>query len=787
MMKLTMRSALPPSFSSRHDKTLAWSLGLLLFALYLLVYRGGFHSVDEVSMFAVTESLVKFGQLNTDQIAWTQWTTTQREAQGFFGVDGHVYSKKGIGLSLVMAPLYWVGLVVPQLGMLQTTSLVNMVITAACGGLLFLLVRRLGFTRLVAGAVALLFGIATIAAVYSKYLFSEPLAGLLLLGASYFLIAFRQDRRLWQPAAAGLLAGMSVTTRANNLFLVPVLGLYLVACLGAGCLADKPASDGKPVPSPLASSIPRHLLAGCPAVLFFLAGLIPPAALLLGYNWIRSGNPLQTGYDLTIFSPNILFGLYKLLLSPLRGLFIYSPLLLLVFAGFYRLWQSHKLETALLVGQAGVTIFLFSAWTSGEGLSWGSRFLVPVVPLLCVGLAPVVRRVTTGSRPAAILLVILSVLSLLIQIAGVIVNPWVFLAHIQETFGGEFFLEKTAALADFGYAQPLGQLANWTVTNSDLAWWQSWGVDGVSLGIGCLLLLLATFNLVMQARHPRSQRFLPAGVVALTVLVSFVTLSRYYVNDRQFGPADDSFARALESAAAQASAGDRIVAVAPYHYHVAMNRFKARLPLIGFAQQNPPLPATALPLLADAAAGENAWLVTVGFPPAAANNAGEEWMCGHLYKVSDDWYDDARLVRFDTQPAAMIAVPVNETFEAGVRLVNAGFEPAAAAGQVLPVQLTWQTTLSPAVDWQVFLQLLSDQNQLAAQQDSSPGGGYQPSRTWSPGEDIHDRHGLVLPEDMPAGSYQLVAGLYDPATSQRLLTTSGYDFVKLGTVAVQSP
>ena len=109
----------------RRQTALALSVGLFLFAVYLFSYRGGFHSVDEVSMFAVTESLVKFGRLNTDQIAWTQWTTSQREAQGFFGVDGHVYSKKGLALSLAMAPLYALGLVTPGLGMLQVTSLLN--------------------------------------------------------------------------------------------------------------------------------------------------------------------------------------------------------------------------------------------------------------------------------------------------------------------------------------------------------------------------------------------------------------------------------------------------------------------------------------------------------------------------------------------------------------------------------------------------------------------------------------------------------------------------------------
>ena len=41
---------------SQRDVALALGVGFFLFAVYLLSYRGGFHSVDEVSMFAVTPS-----------------------------------------------------------------------------------------------------------------------------------------------------------------------------------------------------------------------------------------------------------------------------------------------------------------------------------------------------------------------------------------------------------------------------------------------------------------------------------------------------------------------------------------------------------------------------------------------------------------------------------------------------------------------------------------------------------------------------------------------------------
>lgn len=204
------------------------SVGLFLVAVYLFTYRGGFHSVDEVSIFAVTESLVKFGRFNTDQIAWTQWTTSQAEAQGFFGQDGHVYSKKGLALSLAQAPLYGLALYLPGLGMLQTVSLANAFITAATGLLIFMFLHRLNFSTVTSVIIALAFGLATIAFVYAKYLFSEPLAGFLLLLAAYMLFVYRQEGGWHHVAIAGLAAGLAVLTRANNLFLLPIFGLYLL-------------------------------------------------------------------------------------------------------------------------------------------------------------------------------------------------------------------------------------------------------------------------------------------------------------------------------------------------------------------------------------------------------------------------------------------------------------------------------------------------------------------------------------------------------------------------------
>jgi hypothetical protein len=772
--------------SLRRDTALALGVGLFLFAVYLLSYRGGFHSIDEVSMFAVTESMVKFGQLNTDQIAWTQWTTSQREAQGFFGVDGHVYSKKGLMMSLVMAPLYWLGLMLPGLGMLQTASLLNPIVTAISAALLFRLVRRLGYEERVALGAALMYGLAVIAWVYSKYLFSEPLAGLLLLATAYLLIAFRQEAGNWRPTLAGLLTGLAVATRANNLFLIPVFGAYLLVINRQQTTSSQtPSASYSLLPTPY-SLLPAS---------YYLLGLVPPALMLMAYNWVRVGNPLQTGYDLTIFSPNLLLGLYKLLFSPLRGLFVYSPLLLLSLPGLVWLWRRRRAETGLVIGVTGVTIFLFSAWTSGEGLSWGSRFLVPVVPFLCIALAPVLDRALAGSKVLIGLLLSLGPLSFAIQFLGVAINPWVYLAQLQADFGGEFFLENTPALTDFRYMQVIGQLQSWSLTNSDVVWWQPWGFDGLSLGATVALLGLSGGWLWSLLRSPKGTGPMDTSrlsalslflLILFALLTSLFILERAYRTDRQFGQAENAYARALNMAAAQASPNDRILSVAPSHYHVSMNRFKARVPIVGFAQQQPPMPETALPLLGESLAGQNAWLVTVGFQPAAPDNATEQWLTSNAYKASDEWVDDVRLVRYGlVRP--MTTRTINATLGEELRLVRIELAESARPGQILPMEFVWLPLRKPMDDYNLFLQLLAADGTLVAQHDGPPNGGYTPTSTWSPGEEVSDRHGLALPADLPAGEYRLITGLYHPLTGERLSTLppSGSDFADLGTVTIR--
>ena len=111
-------------------------------------------------------------------------------------------------------------------------------------------------------------------------------------------------------------------------------------------------------------------------------------------------------------------------------------------------------------------------------------------------------------------------------------------------------------------------------------------------------------------------------------------------------------------------------------------------------------------------------------------------------------------------------------------------------GDTLAVTIYWQPATVPSDDYVVFVHLLDGSGALVAQHDGEPVGGSRPTSGWHAGETIADRHAIILPLDLPAGTYTLQAGLtprWQPG--QRLRVTGADaqpagDAVRLGTLIV---
>lgn len=92
---------------------------------------------------------------------------------------------------------------------------------------------------------------------------------------------------------------------------------------------------------------------------------------------------------------------------------------------------------------------------------------------------------------------------------------------------------------------------------------------------------------------------------------------------------------------------------------------------------------------------------------------------------------------------------------------------AQPGGQVV-LTLYWQAAGPMVQSFKVFTHLVDDQGQVAAQHDGTPGNGCCPTHTWAEGEVVVDEHVIPLRANLPPGSYDLMVGLYDEETWNRL-------------------
>lgn len=121
-----------------------------------------------------------------------------------------------------------------------------------------------------------------------------------------------------------------------------------------------------------------------------------------------------------------------------------------------------------------------------------------------------------------------------------------------------------------------------------------------------------------------------------------------------------------------------------------------------------------------------------------------------------------------TLPA--IPTPLSADFGQPLLAKLPGFEMPSPPlrGTPLPITLFWQSQSDLSANYAVLLHLTNAQDEIVAQGDGIPLSGLRPTSSWRKGEVLVDTHQIFLPVDLPAGSYQLWVGLYDPITFQRV-------------------
>lgn len=122
---------------------------------------------------------------------------------------------------------------------------------------------------------------------------------------------------------------------------------------------------------------------------------------------------------------------------------------------------------------------------------------------------------------------------------------------------------------------------------------------------------------------------------------------------------------------------------------------------------------------------------------------------------------------------------LNAVFEGGIALRGVA---AHREERLVPVYLFWELLASqsgPSLTGSVHLTARQGERPIT-QQDRPVLNEYWPLARLPVGEVLPNRYELVIPSDLPPGTYHLYALLYDPVTGERRRLETGEDMVDLG-------
>jgi 4-amino-4-deoxy-L-arabinose transferase-like glycosyltransferase len=111
-------------------------------------------------------------------------------------------------------------------------------------------------------------------------------------------------------------------------------------------------------------------------------------------------------------------------------------------------------------------------------------------------------------------------------------------------------------------------------------------------------------------------------------------------------------------------------------------------------------------------------------------------------------------------------------------------------GGVIPVTIYWQALAPMERNYTVFLHLVDRQGRIWGQADGQPDRGFYPTSFWDVGEVVVDTHEIPVYASTPEGDYELLGGVYEGDSGERLLVLDEADqpegdSVLLGSVRVE--
>lgn len=377
-----------------HRRIALWLFASFQF-FYLLTSTGRVRTPDEYNTFYTTESLALRGSTAVPQ------AVQLHNFYGRYDLHGQPRAAYPPGQALLCAPWYALGQYllarlpgVPaddvDLVVAFSSCLSSATFSALTVAFFFLLLRGIGISASASLLAAAMVGLGTPIFAYSGWMFSEPLSSAVFAGVALLLFGRGADPiPLKEAAVAGLVLGLATIVRPTNVLAIAAFAVALLV------------RDGKP-------AVRTAFVLGATSAI--------GVAALLTHNALLFGGPFEFGYPaaaegakrLNTFDTPLLTGLYGLLLSPGKSVFVFAPPVILALAGLRQLWKLERGAATLAMVFPAIYLFFYARYTQWEGgYCVGPRYLVPSIVLLCLALGPLLADGAANTRRIAIILLVL--------------------------------------------------------------------------------------------------------------------------------------------------------------------------------------------------------------------------------------------------------------------------------------------------------------------------------------------------------------------------------------------
>jgi DIE2/ALG10 family len=417
---------------------------LLCFSLFLFVYGITSHAnaraSDEVATFRTSITLVTERHLYIDDL----WKFQHITPIGTKGIGDHLYSKyfpgntlsaaliyilsakKGDSPYIISNPTYGTYELAPSEYGARIALRLNALLGAIGMVMLFLLLKK-HYRWEVAIVTVLLIGLTTDWWNESQMFYSEIGAGAFLITSLYFA-----DNK--NPYLSSLFLAMSIQFRPTNIIALPVWSYSIW------------------------KTNRKALFSG----IFVLGGL----AFLALYNFARYYSFFNFGYGNEGFSTPILIGLAGILFSPGHSLFFYSPIIILSITGGELLLKTNRPLALTCLFTAIGYILIAAMWDSWSGGTvWGSRLVVPIIPILGVLVAAIINELFNAtSKQLLSTVILLGVIGFSIQILTIMQAPGIaFAEYARSTNTSQ--LDAIWSLNKNWLALEIKSLTHWNICN----------------------------------------------------------------------------------------------------------------------------------------------------------------------------------------------------------------------------------------------------------------------------------------------------------------------------------